>query len=40
MATIRNPIEWGADQFRRASAHAGSTGRALRGSEADAPAGP
>ena len=40
MATIRNPIEWGADQFRRASAHAGSTGRALRGSEADAPSGP
>ncbi len=40
MATIRNPIEWGADQFRRASSHAGSTGRALRGSQADAPAGP
>ncbi len=40
MATIRNPIEWGADQFRRASAHAGSTGRALRGREADVTAGP
>ncbi|MDJ0944950.1 MAG: DUF2189 domain-containing protein [Kiloniellales bacterium] len=40
MATIRNPIEWGADQFRRATQHAGSTGRALRGSEAGAEAGP
>ena len=40
MATIRNPIEWGADQFRRATAHAGSTGRALRGSEAGAREGP
>ena len=40
MATIRNPIEWGADQFRRASRHAGSTGRALRGVETEAGAGP
>ena len=40
MATIRNPIEWGADQFRRATAHAGSTGRALRGEEAGARDGP
>ena len=40
MATIRNPIEWGADQFRRATQHAGSTGRALRGSEAGTRTGP
>ncbi|MCG8594628.1 MAG: DUF2189 domain-containing protein [Kiloniellales bacterium] len=40
MATIRNPIEWGADQFRRATQHAGSTGRALRGSAAETAAGP
>ncbi|MGF1612103.1 MAG: DUF2189 domain-containing protein [Kiloniellales bacterium] len=34
MATIRNPIEWGADQFRHAASHVDSTGRSLRSSEA------
>jgi uncharacterized membrane protein len=36
MATIRNPIEWGADQFRNAASHVDSAGRSLRGSRADA----
>lgn len=36
MATIRNPIEWGADQFRYAAAHVDSAGRTLRSSEAHA----
>jgi uncharacterized membrane protein len=36
MATIRNPIEWGNDQIRRASTHVESAGRAVRGTEDDA----
>ncbi|MCG8545883.1 MAG: DUF2189 domain-containing protein [Alphaproteobacteria bacterium] len=35
MAAIRNPIEWGMDQFRRATAHAESMGRAVGGTEAN-----
>ena len=31
MATIRNPIEWGADQLRQAAQHAESVGSSLRG---------
>jgi uncharacterized membrane protein len=34
MATIRNPIEWGADQLRQAAAHADSVGHSLRGETA------
>ncbi|MCG8693753.1 MAG: DUF2189 domain-containing protein [Minwuiales bacterium] len=39
MATIRNPIEWSADQFREAASHLASVGRSLGGTEAsvDAP---
>lgn len=32
--TIRNPIEWGGDQLRRAATHAESVGHSLTGSEA------
>jgi len=32
--TIRNPVEWSADQVRKAAQHAASTGRTLRGEEA------
>jgi uncharacterized membrane protein len=35
MATIRNPIEFTADQLGAASDHLGSIGRAVRGTEAD-----
>lgn len=31
MATIRNPIEWGAEQIRHAAEHAESSGRSIRG---------
>jgi len=34
MATIRNPIEWGTDEFERAAQHLRSIGRALHGSDA------
>lgn len=39
MATIRNPIEWSADQFREAASHLASVGRSLGGTAAsvDAP---
>ena len=37
MVTIRNPIEWGADQLRHAAAHVGSAGRSVRGEAAAAP---
>lgn len=33
MATIRNPIEWGADQISRASLHIRTAGRTLGGAE-------
>ena len=33
MATIRNPIEWGADQISRATTHVRTAGRTLGGSE-------
>lgn len=36
MATIRNPIEWGSDQLRRATTHVESAGRSVRGTEAEA----
>ena len=32
--TIRNPIEWGGDQLRRAAVHAESVGRSVRGADA------
>lgn len=35
MATIRNPIEWSAEQIGAASEHLGSIGRAVRGPEAE-----
>ena len=31
MATIRNPIEWGAEQLRHATSHVESSGRSIRG---------
>ena len=31
MATIRNPIEWGADQLAHAARHAESTGQSIKG---------
>ncbi len=34
MANIRNPIEWGADQFKDAAVHLQSVGQSLIGSEA------
>lgn len=34
MATIRNPIEWGADKLRDATLHVEASGRAIRGTEA------
>jgi uncharacterized membrane protein len=34
MATIRNPIEWGADKLKDATLHVESSGRAIRGAEA------
>lgn len=34
MATIRNPIEWGAEQLRHATSHMESSGRSIRGHEA------
>ena len=34
MATIRNPIEWGADQLKQAAQHAESVGSSLRGTQA------
>jgi uncharacterized membrane protein len=34
MATIRNPIEWGADKLRDATLHVEASGRAIRGAEA------
>ena len=33
MATIRNPIEWGADKLRAATIHMEASGRAIRGTE-------
>jgi len=36
MDTIRNPIEWSVDRLQRATRHAGSLGRSLRGAEAGA----
>lgn len=36
MATIRNPIKWGADQVEHATAYFASVGRTLRGSKTDA----
>ena len=36
MDTIRNPIEWSVDRLQRATRHAGSVGRSLRGAEAGA----
>ena len=34
MATIRNPIEWGAEQLRHATSHVESSGRSIRGHDA------
>lgn len=36
MDTIRNPIEWSVERLQRATRHAGSVGRSLRGTEAGA----
>jgi uncharacterized membrane protein len=36
MATIRNPIEWGAEQFKHATEHVESSGHSIRG-DATAP---
>lgn len=36
MDTIRNPIEWSVERLQRATRHAGSVGRSLRGAEAGA----
>jgi len=36
MDTIRNPIEWSVDRLQRATRHAGSVGRSLRGAETGA----
>jgi uncharacterized membrane protein len=36
MDTIRNPIEWGADQLKEAARHVEAVGRSLRGAEAGA----
>lgn len=33
MATIRNPIEWGLEQFKSAAEHAGSVGQSVGGQE-------
>ncbi len=33
MATIRNPLEWSADQLKLAESHAGAVGRSLRGAD-------
>lgn len=40
MVTIRNPIEWGADQLRLAAHHLDATGHSLRGTEARGAAHP
>ena len=37
MATIRNPIEWGAEQFRHATEHVESSGHSIRGDTAATP---
>ena len=37
MATIRNPIEWSAQQLGAASGHAASVGKTVRGTERDEP---
>lgn len=36
MAIIRNPMEWGTEQLKRAALHARSTGHSLRGAESSA----
>ncbi len=37
MATIRNPIEWGAEQFKHATEHVELSGHSIRGDDAAAP---
>jgi len=38
MATIRNPIEWGTEQFKHATEHVESSGHSIRGESAAPPA--
>jgi uncharacterized membrane protein len=38
MATIRNPIEWGTEQFKHATEHVEASGHAIRGERASVPA--
>jgi len=37
MATIRNPIEWGTEQFKHATEHVESSGHSIRGEEVAPP---